>query len=131
MIDNEPLWVKVAEALKPIEAELSNGEYSSLMVVIGATFPEQAVKLRGILKQTQFLIPGYGAQGGSAEGALSGFINKGNHIEGGFVNSSRGILYPNGAKDAKTISEWKQIIANGLDATIEDLARASRNVVGG
>ena len=130
MIDDEPLWVKVAKALKPIEDELSDGEYSSLMVVIGATFPEQAVKLRGILQHTQFLIPGYGAQGGSAEGALSGFINKGNHLEGGFVNSSRGVLYPNGAKDAATLVEWKQIIAKGLNATIEDLARASRNVVG-
>lgn len=131
LIDDEPLWVKVANALKPIEAELSDGEYSSLMVVIGATFPEQAIKLRGILKQTQFLIPGYGAQGGSAEGALSGFVNKGNHIEGGVVNSSRGILYPNGAKDAANLVEWRNIIKSGLDATINDLARASRIVVGG
>ena len=41
--------------------------YSDVGAVVGATHPEEAARLREQLKHTFFLIPGYGAQGGSAE----------------------------------------------------------------
>lgn len=123
----EPLWIKVARALKPIETRLLRGEQSGLMVVIGATWPEQARKLREILPKSQFLIPGFGAQGGSADDALCGFTFKGNHIEGGVVNSSRGILYPKGAYESKNRSEWREIIEATLDKAINELRIASAN----
>ena len=63
--------------------------YSNVGAVVGATYPEQAVRLRAMLPHTFFLIPGYGAQGGGADGAVAGFYNNGN---GGIVNSSRGII---------------------------------------
>ena len=63
--------------------------YSNVGAVVGATYPEQAVRLRAMLPHTFFLIPGYGAQGGGADGAVAGFDNNGN---GGIVNSSRGII---------------------------------------
>ena len=126
---DEPLWVRVAMALKELETRLFDGEYSSLMVVIGATWPSQAKKLREILPHTQFLIPGFGAQGGSAEAALAGFAIKGNHLENGIVNSSRGILYPNGAQDAKNFDDWRKIIIENLDANNRDLRSATENVI--
>ncbi len=126
-----PLWVRVAEALKPVEQELAFEDTSSLMVVIGATWPNEAKRLREILPKTQFLIPGYGAQGGSAEAALAGFINKGNRLEGGVISSSRAILYPSGAKDAKSLIEWRGIILAALDAAINDLNTASQIVASG
>ena len=125
----EPLWVRVAMALKELETHLYDGEYSSLMVVIGATWPEQAKKLREILPHTQFLIPGFGAQGGSAEGALAGFSIKGNHLENGIINSSRGILYPKGANEAKNIDEWRKIILDNLESANSELKHASENVI--
>lgn len=129
LIDNEPLWVKVAKSLQPLEARLMDGDLSSLMVVIGATWPEQAKQLREILPYTQFLIPGFGAQGGSAQDALSGLINKGNRLEGGVVNSSRGILYPKEASNAKSIDEWRVIFNANLDAALSDLRDASEIVI--
>lgn len=63
--------------------------YSEVGAVVGATHPEEAARLRAQLPQTFFLIPGYGAQGGSAE-MLKVCFDK--HGLGGIVNSSRGIL---------------------------------------
>ena len=62
--------------------------YSSLGLVIGGTHIEEAVEIRAKYKDSFFLIPGYGAQGGKAEDIAQYLIN-GN---GGVVNSSRAIL---------------------------------------
>lgn len=64
--------------------------YSNLGMVVGATYPESAAKLRQMLPQTFFLIPGYGAQGASARDLLPFFHPDG---LGGLVNSSRGIIF--------------------------------------
>lgn len=63
--------------------------WSNVGAVVGATYPEQAVRLREMLPHTFFLVPGYGAQGGGADGAVAGFSSDGT---GGIVNSSRGII---------------------------------------
>lgn len=63
--------------------------YSDLGAVVGATHPEEAGRLREILKNTFFLIPGYGAQGADAGMIKCCFDEKG---LGGIVNSSRGII---------------------------------------
>ena len=63
--------------------------YSEVGAVVGATHPEEAERLRKQMPQTFFLIPGYGAQGGSAEMLKVCFDKRG---LGGIVNSSRGIL---------------------------------------
>jgi orotidine-5'-phosphate decarboxylase len=63
--------------------------YSSVCAVVGATFPEQAKALRGQLKKTYFLVPGYGAQGGGADDAAAAFDGAG---LGAIVNASRSIM---------------------------------------
>ena len=63
--------------------------YSEVGAVVGATHPEEAKRLREQMKETFFLIPGYGAQGGSAEMLKVCFDKRG---LGGIVNSSRGII---------------------------------------
>ncbi len=63
--------------------------YSRVGAVVGATHPSQAETLRKRLKHTFFLIPGYGAQGGTADDLSVCFDENG---IGGVVNSSRGII---------------------------------------
>lgn len=63
--------------------------YSSVGAVIGATYPQQAARIRETHPHIFVLVPGYGAQGGSAEGLLPNFDKKG---LGGIVNNSRAIL---------------------------------------
>ncbi len=64
--------------------------YSLIGAVVGATFPEEARQLRGIMDNNFFLVPGYGAQGGGAEDVLPCFRKDG---LGALVSSSRDILY--------------------------------------
>ena len=63
--------------------------YSCVGAVVGATYPEQLAEMREALPHTFFLVPGYGAQGGGAEGVSKGFDKNG---LGAIVNSSRGVM---------------------------------------
>lgn len=71
--------------------ELNVGKYgySGVGAVVGATYPQQLEELRAAMPHTFFLIPGYGAQGGGAEGAAKGFDANG---LGAIVNSSRAVM---------------------------------------
>ena len=63
--------------------------YSAVGAVVGATYPEMLTELRKRLPHTMFLVPGYGAQGGGAEGLKGGFDENG---LGAIVNSSRAVM---------------------------------------
>jgi len=63
--------------------------YSGIGAVVGATYPEQLAELRNALPHTFFLVPGYGAQGGTADDIAGAFDSNG---LGAIVNSSRGIM---------------------------------------
>lgn len=63
--------------------------YSGVGAVVGATYPEQLTELRKELPHTFFLVPGYGAQGGTAKDIAGAFDSNG---LGAIVNSSRGIM---------------------------------------
>lgn len=76
---------KITEMGKNIVGECG---YSAIGGVIGCTHVEEGKKIRANYNKMFFLIPGYGAQGGTAEDVAL-YLNNGN---GGVVNSSRGIL---------------------------------------
>ena len=63
--------------------------YSDVGAVVGATYPEMGKVLRDIMPKAYILVPGYGAQGGTAA-ELKPFFNKDGL--GAIVNSSRGII---------------------------------------
>lgn len=63
--------------------------YSAVGAVVGATYPEMLAEMRAKLPHTFFLVPGYGAQGGGAEGVAKGFDANG---LGAIVNSSRAVM---------------------------------------
>lgn len=63
--------------------------YSSVGAVVGATYPEQAKKLRQIMKKAYILVPGYGAQGGTAKDCANSFNGDG---LGAIVNASRSVM---------------------------------------
>ena len=70
-------------------AELIKNGYSDVGAVVGATYPEMGEVLREIMPKAYILVPGYGAQGGTAA-ELKPFFNKDGL--GAIVNSSRGII---------------------------------------
>ncbi len=98
--------------------------WSSLGVVVGATYPEQAERVRALLPEALFLVPGFGAQGASAEQAVRGFVRGPSGMrEGGIVNASRSLLFP---PDAATDSArtWEAAIDRARATAIEALRRA-------
>lgn len=66
-----------------------NHGYSGVGAVVGATYPDQLEELRAALPHTFFLVPGYGAQGGSAQGVRPAFDQNG---LGAIINSSRALM---------------------------------------
>lgn len=75
--------------------------YTIAGAVTGATYPSDIRALRRRLEHTFFLVPGYGAQGGTAEDVQYAFDRYGH---GAIVNSSRGIM-----------CAWKKTGGDGRD----------------
>jgi orotidine-5'-phosphate decarboxylase len=125
-VEGEPLYGRVADGLAQMQNDLlgSKTGWSSLGVVCGATWPEQALRVREALPRALFLIPGYGAQGATASAAVASFVRGPNGREGGIVNSSRAILFPESGKTATRSSEWESAIDVALGRAIDDLATA-------
>lgn len=89
--------------------ELDKYGYNRVGAVMGATFPSDIREMREHLPHTFFLVPGYGAQGGTAEDVHYAFDRYGH---GAIVNSSRGIM-----------CAWKKTGGDGHD--YQEAARAS------
>jgi orotidine-5'-phosphate decarboxylase len=124
-IGNRSLAETVADRLNSQAEALTGGEtgWSSLGVVVGATYPGEAERIRQIMPRTLFLVPGYGAQGGDAAGAVNGFVKGPNGLEGGIVSSSRGILFPAGG-DTASAADWERAIDAAIGQAVSELGEA-------
>ena len=89
LVNGKPVYELVAEKVMEWGAMSMDGEYSNVGAVVGATYPEMSRILRKLMPHTYFLVPGYGAQGGTAEDLKYCFNEDG---LGAIVNSSRGII---------------------------------------
>ncbi len=117
LINNEPLYRHIAKLLTKWEQKY---QFDSLGAVIGATHPEELKLLRELMPNTPLLIPGYGAQGGTAD-KLSPAFNA-NGLDA-VINSSRGILY-SWQKEINGQKEFKSIIASTAKASRDDINKA-------
>lgn len=88
--------------------------YSPIGAVVGATYPEQAAAIRQIMPSGYFLVPGYGAQGGSARSILPCFNPDG---LGAIVNSSRAILYSHMSDEERDTCTKEEYLDSVLNAT--------------
>jgi orotidine-5'-phosphate decarboxylase len=86
---DKPLYLHVAEAVGSWNLEnMGVGGFGDVGAVVGATHPAELAQIRRILPKVMFLVPGYGAQGGSAADTAAAFRADG---LGAVINSSRGI----------------------------------------
>jgi orotidine-5'-phosphate decarboxylase len=74
-----------------------HGAYGPVGAVVGATHPAEGEALRAAMPHTWFLVPGFGAQGGTAADARRMLRPDG---LGALVNSSRGATFPAGPDPA-------------------------------
>jgi orotidine-5'-phosphate decarboxylase len=88
--DGKPLYEIVGEYVDKWGADTIGAcGYSAVGAVVGATYPKMGKILRKIMPKTYILVPGYGAQGGTAD-ELKPYFNEDGL--GAIVNSSRGII---------------------------------------
>lgn len=88
--EGKPLYRVVIEKMM----EISSPE--NMMFVVGATKADKFKEIRTFCPDNFFLVPGVGAQGGSAEDVIAGGANS----KGGLlINSSRGIIYASSGED--------------------------------
>ena len=90
LADGRHVYDMVGDKLHELGGEcMGEKGYSSLGLVIGGTHIEEAAEIRARYEDSFFLIPGYGAQGGTADD-IARYLDK--HSNGGVVNSSRAVL---------------------------------------
>lgn len=125
-VEGEPLFERVADGLVRMQDDLLGPKtgWSSLGVVCGATSPDPARRIRDALPKALFLVPGYGAQGATASAAVESFVPGPNGREGGIVNSSRAVLFPESAGAVREVSEWESALDAALGKAVDELATA-------
>jgi orotidine-5'-phosphate decarboxylase len=90
--DGRPLYRHVGDAVARWNAPTVGAcGLGDIGAVVGATHPQELAELRTALPDVWFLVPGYGAQGGTAADVRAGFRPDG---LGAVVNSSRGVTFP-------------------------------------
>jgi orotidine-5'-phosphate decarboxylase len=119
LCEGRPLFEHVAEAVGAWARERPGRcGLGDVGAVVGATHPAELAAVRRLLPEVIFLIPGYGAQGGTAGDTAAGFRPDG---LGAVVNSSRGIT----ACFKPTDPAWEAAVEAATRTTIRALAEAT------
>lgn len=92
VVDGEPLYLRVARNIAT-----KWNTHKNCMLVVGATYPEELVKVREVAPDMTFLVPGIGAQGGDVERTMKAGLNA--KKTGMIINSSRGIIFASKGRD--------------------------------
>jgi orotidine-5'-phosphate decarboxylase len=117
--DGKPLYRHVAnEVAKWNAATLGGCGLGDVGAVVGATHPRELAELRAAMPDVWFLVPGYGAQGGSAADVRAAHRPDG---LGAVVNSSRGITFPFHPDDA----EWESKVVEAAKKAQAELSGAA------
>lgn len=128
--DNKTIYEWVAETINANPYNEANDYgYSDIGAVVGATYPEELQHLRNLMPKTVFLIPGYGAQGGTAADIVGGFDERG---LGAIVNSSRGIIFAYEKGDnSKAYTEYIREATLNANADLNNALAAAGKAMGG
>jgi orotidine-5'-phosphate decarboxylase len=95
--------------------------YSAIGAVVGATQAHTMQSLRQRLPRSIFLLPGYGAQGGTADMTRAAFIDG----RGAIVSASRSILYAHREPKYAALfgADWEKCIEQAVVDMKEDVGR--------
>ena len=112
----------VAQAMADLVTDLSKptvgaGGYGLLGAVVGATHPEELARFRAWLPHSIMLLPGYGAQGGTADGLKPCFDS---HGLGGLVTASRSVIYAFGSE-----TNWGASVAKAAALLADEVGKVA------
>ena len=94
--------------------------YSCVGAVVGATYPDEARRLREIMPKQIFLVPGYGVQGASADDCAAAFKADGT---GAIVNASRSVIYAFQNPEYAGM-DWKKAIEAAAKVFADDIRKS-------
>jgi|SRR5579884_1843962 len=114
----------LADQLAPLAAQpalVGSSGFSSIGAVVGATQPQTMQSLRQRLPRSIFLLPGYGAQGATADMTRAAFVDG----RGALVSASRSILYAHREPKyaARFGDDWQRCVEQAVLDMQEDLRR--------
>jgi orotidine-5'-phosphate decarboxylase len=115
---SETLAAWIAEHSKHLCGSTPEAKHlSGLGAVVGATHPTHLAALRAAMPQSLLLIPGYGAQGGTAADVLPAFTE--GHL-GAVINASRGLMnaFPNADAPLEELRSALQATVQSLSAPL-------------
>lgn len=115
--DGKPIYRHMAEYVEQLAQRTSGG----VGAVVGATWAEQLAELRQVMPSAPLLVPGYGAQGGTAKDAVCAFFPDGS---GALVNNSRNIIFAHEKEPFKSLfgeTRWEEAVAAATKKMIEEL----------
>jgi orotidine-5'-phosphate decarboxylase len=114
----ERVFEKVARLVHELGANhRGTSGYSLVGAVVGATAPPEVTRrLRELMPHAIFLMPGFGAQGGTADAIHAASGRDGSGV---LVPSSRSLNFPWRPKPAP--AEWRSLVRVALDAMNENL----------
>lgn len=94
--------------------------YGIVGAVVGATYPKQLAELRARMPNAWILVPGFGAQGGTARDVAPAFDDRG---LGAIVNSSRAILFAHADRKyaSRAASGWQSAVEAACRDAMEEL----------
>lgn len=120
--DGVPLHLHVAKFVERLTCEqLGISGFGHVGAVVGATYPEQLGELRAVMPHAWILVPGYGAQGGTAKSVSGAFDARG---LGGLINNSRGIIFAHSRPEFAAKfgpDQWEQAVEAATRQMIADL----------
>jgi orotidine-5'-phosphate decarboxylase len=127
-LESGQTWSEMlAEKLAPIAADralVGSRGWSSIGAVVGATQTHTIHSLRQKLPQSIFLVPGYGAQGATAEMTRAAFTDG----RGAIISASRSVLYAH--KIEKYSSQFGKSWEKCVEAAVVDMKREISQVIG-
>ena len=131
LADGTKVYEHMADLVEGWGAEtIGSHGYSRVGAVVGATHPEEGKALRARMPHTFFLVPGYGAQGGTAADVRGMFDADGS---GAIVNSSRGIIgawkKSGECRDDMTADEALDLVASAARSAAIDMRDNLRAVL--
>lgn len=114
-----PLAERVAQRVAAWGEPLRDASgWSAIGAVVGATRPAELARFRALMPHAPLLLPGYGAQGGTAAGLAAAFDARGH---GAIVNASRSVLHAHARTDLRHLVGWEARTEAALREMVEDL----------
>ncbi len=124
-----PLWELVAERVHGWGSDFIGAHgLTPVGAVVGATYPDHARRARELMPNSVILVPGYGAQGASADDAVAAARSDGRGV---IVNASRSLMYAflaqAGSRPGEAAAQAAAAMRGELNRALDDIRQKTHS----